>query len=67
MDCIVPAEDTIAVPPADTNGWYPRPSVDPTEARTPPKGIPAVLASVGVDAAAPTKDIVVLPESSVKL
>ena len=35
---IVPAEDTVAVPPAATKGWYPNPSVDPTETITPPRG-----------------------------
>ena len=42
---IVPAIETIAVPPADTSGWYPNPSVEPTETMIPPRGILALLTS----------------------
>ena len=34
----VPAVETVAVPPAATKGWYPNPSVEPTETITPPTG-----------------------------
>ena len=34
------------VPPADTNGWYPNPLVDPTETMSPPTGIEAAFASL---------------------
>ena len=34
----VPAVETFAVPPAATKGWYPNPSVEPTETIIPPTG-----------------------------
>ena len=45
IDEIVPAIDTIAVPPADTSGWYPNPAVEPTETITPPTGMLALFTS----------------------
>jgi len=42
---IVPAIETVAVPPAETNGWYPNPSVEPVEIIIPPRGILALLTS----------------------
>ena len=42
---IVPAIETVAVPPADTNGCYPNPPLDPTETITPPTGIFALFTS----------------------
>jgi hypothetical protein len=39
MDEIVPPTETIAVPPAETNGCNPNPVDDPTETITPPTGI----------------------------
>ena len=42
---IVPAIETVAVPPAETRGWYPNPSVEPIEARIPPRGIEALFTS----------------------
>ena len=41
----VPNPETIAVPPAETNGWYAYPSVEETETITPPIGIEELLGS----------------------
>ena len=41
----VPAAEIVTVAPAATRGWYPNPVVDPTERRTPPTGMFALLTS----------------------
>ena len=61
---IVPASDTTAVPPAETNGWYPKPLVDATDIITPPTGIPAVLMSLATELAAPVQ-VIVVPDPTV--
>ena len=66
IEVIVPAVLTIAVPPAATNGWYPQPSVEPTETIVPPRGRLVALASlskVDTSNASPTKVIVVIPDA----
>ena len=60
----MPAATIIAVAPAATRGWYPNPSVDPTERRTPPRGIFAVLTSFPIDAATPVKLTELIPLDS---
>ena len=67
IEDIVPAIDTIAVPPAATRGWYPNPSVDPTERTTPPKGRFDVFGSDEIEVAVPVNLIEVIPEFSVRL
>ena len=62
-ELIVPVADTIAVPPAATSGWYPNPSVDPTDNITPPKGNEVTFASE-VEDAVPVKLIEVIPAFS---
>ena len=67
IEVIVPAILTIAVPPAATKGWYPQPSVEPTETTVPPRGRLVALASlskVDTSNASPTKVIVVIPYAS---
>ena len=61
---IVPAVETVAVPPAATNGWYPNPSVDPTDTITPPTGRLEVLTSLPIDVAVPVNLIDVTPRFS---
>ena len=64
MDSIVPAADTIAVPPAATKGWYPNPSEDPTETIIPPLGKLEIPTSDprGDCGKVPTKVAEVIPE-----
>ena len=71
MDPWLPAEPTTTlagivntVPPAATSGWYPPPSVEPTERITPPRGIPAVLTSFPIDAATPVNLTELIPPDS---
>ena len=61
IELIVPNPETTAVPPADTNGWYPNPSVEPTETITPPKGTFELLGSEVTDAIDPVNWILVIP------
>ena len=61
---IVPAEETITVPPAETKGWYPNPSVELTETITPPTGIFALLGSNPTELALPVNEIEVPPPTS---
>ena len=64
---IVPAAETIAVPPAETNGWKPNPWVDATETITPPTGIFALLTSYVTDVAVPVNDMLDIPALSIKV
>ena len=66
-ELIVPNPDTTAVPPAPTNGWYPNPSVDPTETIIPPRGTFALFGSEATDAVEPVNWILVIPTLSIKL
>ena len=67
MEVIVPAEETTAVPPAATRGWYPKPSVEPTETITPPRGKLDVLASLLIEVAVPVNLIDVIPAFSLRV
>jgi hypothetical protein len=64
MEEIVPNPDTIAVPPAETKGWYPSPSLDPTDTIIPPIGKLEVFTSYKDETPVPTKLIVVIPALS---
>ena len=63
----MPAEDTIAVPPAATKGWYPSPSEEPTEIIIPPLGKLEIPTSFVIVLALPTKVIEVIPVLSDKV
>jgi len=52
------------VAPADTNGWYPNPSLDATETIIPPTGTDALLTSLAIDDAVPVNVMDVIPETS---
>lgn len=67
IDWIVPAEDTTAVPPAATSGWYPNPWLEPIDRIIPPLGTLAALTSYVFELEFPVKVIVVIPEFSAKL
>ena len=58
---IVPAIETLGDPPASTNGWYPKPSSDPTETITPPLGKEEIPTSLVIVLAVPTKVTDVIP------
>lgn len=64
---MVPAIETIAVPPAETSGWYADPSVDATETIIPPRGILAVFTSYVVEAWDPVKNTEVIPAYSFRI
>ena len=64
---IVPAIETVTVAPAETSGWYPNPSVDPTDTIIPPLGILALLISKETEVAVPVKLILVIPAFSDKV
>jgi hypothetical protein len=67
MEEIVPAIETIAVPPAPIRGWYPNPSDEPTDTIIPPIGRFEVLASDVAEIPVPTKLIDVIPVFSDKV
>ena len=67
MDETVPNPEIIAVPPADTSGWYANPSVDATETMRPPTGIAELLGSYGCETPIPVKLIVVADPTSLSL
>ena len=66
IDLIVPPAATVTVPPAATKGWYPNPSLEPTETIIPPLGKFPTFTSE-VELPVPVNEIVVTPtlESSV--
>ena len=57
---MVPPAATVTVPPAATKGWYPNPSLDPTETIIPPLGRFPTFVSV-VELPVPVNEIVVTP------
>ena len=57
IDLTVPEQPTIAVPPAEINGWYPNPSLDPTETIIPPRGRLEPFGSELIEVAVPVKTI----------
>jgi hypothetical protein len=60
IDLIVPPAATVTVPPAATKGWYPNPSLDPTETIIPPLGkVPTFTSEVELPV--PVNEIVVTP------
>ena len=62
---IVPAAETVAVPPAEISGWNPSPwSVIPTETITPPTGKLELLTSYETELAVPANLIELIPELS---
>ena len=64
IELTVPEQPTIAVPPAEINGWYPNPSLDPTETIIPPRGRFEPFGSDVIDVAVPVKLIEEIPEAS---
>ena len=64
---IVPAIETVTVAPAETSGWYPNPSVDPTDTIIPPLGRVETFTSYETDDAVPVKVILVIPKFSDKV
>ena len=54
----------IAVPPAETRGWYPRPSDEATETIIPPLGYGETPTSDPTDVEVPLNVILVIPEAS---
>ena len=60
----IPEEAKRIVAPALTKGWYPNPSLDPTDIIIPPVGTVAVLTSLAIDDAVPVNVIDVIPETS---
>ena len=64
---IVPPTETIAVPPAETNGCNPNPVDDPTETITPPTGIFALLTSYPTEDAVPVNLMLEIPALSIKV
>ena len=64
---IVPPTETIAVPPAETNGCNPNQVDDPTETITPPTGIFALLTSYPTEDAVPVNLMLEIPALSIKV